>query len=382
MRSFLAWLAAERLPADPRAADVRLPANRDEWELWCETADFHGLSPLAHLRLREQLEAAVPAAIAARLEKRHRESMMRGLVLAARLGYVVAAFKSAAIPVVSLKGPALAELLYGDVALRPSFDLDLLVQRSDAARALALLGELGFSLPAYLQRLPLRRLMSIDCEASLTAADGVTVELHWDLMTPDYPFQLDASLLWASVREQPVAGQAVPVFTAEFQLLYLCVHGAKHAWARLLGISDVARLLRRGLDWEEVERLAAASGCGRLLDLGCAVAHDVFDVEIPTALAARAAADAAVSQARERVVKRLDEHTPSAPSALATTAFGASLARTRWAAAKHYAAMFVVPRTDDLERVTLPEALFWLHAPMRVQRLIAKHGLRGRAGSA
>ena len=46
---------------------------------------------------------------------------------------------------IPLKGPALAEALYPDPGLRPFTDLDLLVRREDAARAVALLGEVGRS---------------------------------------------------------------------------------------------------------------------------------------------------------------------------------------------------------------------------------------------
>ena len=82
-------------------------------------------------------------------------------------------FHRRGIPVISLKGPWLAERLYGDAALRSCCDLDLLVHRSDIAAAEDLLTELGF-LPSGRRddyERPFRR-------------GSIKVELHHDVENP------------------------------------------------------------------------------------------------------------------------------------------------------------------------------------------------------
>ena len=46
---------------------------------------------------------------------------------------------------ISLKGPSLAERLYGNAALRTRYDLDFLVREPDLGRAEQILQEMGFA---------------------------------------------------------------------------------------------------------------------------------------------------------------------------------------------------------------------------------------------
>ena len=50
----------------------------------------------------------------------------------------------AGVPFLVLKGAALAHLVYGDPRLRPMRDVDLLIRKADAGRALDVLTRCGF----------------------------------------------------------------------------------------------------------------------------------------------------------------------------------------------------------------------------------------------
>jgi putative nucleotidyltransferase-like protein len=61
-------------------------------------------------------------------------------------------------------------------------------------------------------------------------------------------------------------GQTVMTLSPEDLLVYLCAHGAKHVWEKLIWIVDVAGLINRHSDpdWRSVCDLAARHRCERV----------------------------------------------------------------------------------------------------------------------
>src|SRR5208282_2899895 len=67
--------------------------------------------------------------------ERERERTKWGLRLTAELFRLLDLLERHAIPALPFKGPVLASALYGDLAMRESCDLDVLVRSSDLAGA-------------------------------------------------------------------------------------------------------------------------------------------------------------------------------------------------------------------------------------------------------
>ncbi len=84
---------------------------------------------------------------------------------------VLSTLAAADIPLVALKGAALAETVYGDEVLRHSHDIDILLREEDFGRAAALLPPLGFVMAREDRRPGLQHL-------TLTHASGLPLEFH------------------------------------------------------------------------------------------------------------------------------------------------------------------------------------------------------------
>jgi len=166
--------------------------------------------------------------------------------------------------VIPLKGPALAEALYPDPGLRPFTDLDLLVRREDAARAVALLGERGY------RHLGWQRSLAYEvahAPAACFVADGRALPVDLDLGLVGFPAGARplAPGAQAEVWERAVAterwGRRVLELALEDLVLYLALHLAvHHPLAGLVWRLDLALLLRRHaarLDWEALLARAA-----------------------------------------------------------------------------------------------------------------------------
>jgi hypothetical protein len=342
------------------------------WARLLEAAEFHGLTPLLYQCSRGTSEP-VPCDVADALAAAYLASAKRGLAQAAWLSETVAVFGAAGIPMIALKGPALAQILYPDPALRPSSDLDVLVHPSDLQRTLHVLAGEGYVPPPHLARFPARILVRLDCELTLQHPRRASIDLHWDTAPADYPFRIDAGLLWHARDSVQVAGRSVPVLRRECLLLYLATHAAKHGWWRLLWLSDIARVLEAPLDWTAATRLAAESGCARVVRVALLLAHDLLGAPVPADVMLEARADAPVSRVAAEVSERLRRLPPRELSSVQLTAFNARLATGLSAKARHWAALAITPQEADLVRWRLPYQLRWFYRPLRMQRLIRKY---------
>lgn len=90
-------------------------------------------------------------------------------------------------------------------------------------------------------------------------------------------------------------------------LILLCVHGSKHAWEQLKWVCDVAELVRRrpALDWSRVLFQAGEWRCRRLVLLGLAMAHSLFDTAVPRTILQEIEADADIPILVRKMPKQL-----------------------------------------------------------------------------
>jgi putative nucleotidyltransferase-like protein len=359
--------------ARPDAAPL-LGEQPRSWDALVDAADFHSLLPLLFWQIGRGPARSVPEGTAGRMQKAYLDSAKRSLFLAANLAELTSQFDAAQIPTIALKGPALADSLYGDPALRPSCDLDLLIRRQDLPAAVELLASLGYRRAPHLIRLSLRKLARLDCHLVVQPKLGAPIELHWAVAPDDYPFHIASDVLWRSRQVTQIAGRKVGVLAPECLLLYLCLHGAKHAWSRLHWLGDLARLIDRGIDFPRAQALATETKCDRLFSLGLLLVHNVLDTNVPREILDMARADQVVLMTARETERRLKRVPPVEPSSTARTAYNARLALRMSAKVRHWFAMFKAPKEGDLERITLPRQLFFLYYVLRVQRLAVKYG--------
>lgn len=176
---------------------------------------------------------------------------------------ILIAFEGARVPILNLKGAALAYLLYDDPAVRPSSDIDLLCREEDFEASHRVLVSLGYT-PDDAPHLPSRH--SPDetfFERRFRHANGIcVVELHVDaikLGVKPKHFQT----IWERTQIVDVQGTAAMTMGLEDQLLMLCVHLHRHGFNRLVWFKDIDLLIRKfgsELDWSMVLEQARSEG--------------------------------------------------------------------------------------------------------------------------
>lgn len=264
----------------------------------------HGLLPLLALHTSSGA-LDVPEGLRQALLERTAAHVQGSLLLTAELLKLLRLCAELGIPVVPLKGPVLAQQIYGSVALRHIRDLDLLLRETDLSRLIGQLEGLGYrrdeSLPPELDAMARRDSHHVNMTAP--GERGVKLELHYCLLQPRGRTRIGYEAVSSRLQHVPFMDVQVPAFRPEDLLVYLCEHGAGHAWSRLEWVATVAELLRgRVSDWGRVSAWAAELGATRRVEAAILLADELFGA--PEA-AARVRSDWWMRAANRIVVRRL-----------------------------------------------------------------------------
>ena len=306
-------------------------------------------------------------------------SAARTLAQMRRLTELFAMLERAGVPALPYKGPTLSLQLYGDVALRQSVDLDLVVpfERYAAARA---------ALVAH--GLPPRGGHSDRQERALFAWLGHApfgrgadfVELHWRFADRRFPFSLTTERALACARLVRVGGQPLPLMHDVDLLAVLAMHGARHLYERLEWLAGVTRLLvtHRG----EASRLAAHAEslrARRTLMVRVQVVGRILDFQLDDDWRRVLASDPESETIGTAMAAELEAHVLRDVPLLEGAALQrryAELLDTRADRARLYVHAALDPTARDHEAIALPDALVPLHHVLRPARLAATYMAR------
>ena len=278
----------------------------------------------------------------------------------------------------SVKGPVLAQQIYGDVGARDSKDLDFLVDPDKIAAATATLEALGYSesvIPDAASGPDVA-----NKHRTFTGHD-TEIELHTRLLDVEALLPLSFEAIWSRHETVMLGTVAVPALSIVDTMLYLCAHGAHHLWFRLKWLEDIARIAtmpaRPGIAEAAVAR-AGEAGAEVLVTSALALIDEVLHV--------RGAGAAPISGADQDIVRL-------SIKALEAPADYASAPPLRWILWKlpvqfrlsrnwRYRRqllrlLLLAPRNFDARR--LPRGFGWLRLPLRPAFLIHDRWRRRRA---
>jgi hypothetical protein len=190
-------------------------------------------------------------------------------VLCQTLHTVLDALNARGIPTVTLKGPVLARRLYPEEAVRPSTDLDLLIDPSRLDAAVAALAPLGFALEGGEVG---RFFRDHHHHVHMLHPTLPPLELHFEAYLGFGTVLPAAPLIASSVPCSIPEWTDARVLSPEDELLYLAVHAASHRFARLVWLLDLKLLLqqRPGLSWDRIAARARAFGLSEAVSCACA----------------------------------------------------------------------------------------------------------------
>jgi hypothetical protein len=292
----------------------------------------------------------------------------RALRLTSELLRVMEELQARRIPVLPYKGPALAQMLYGNVAARQFGDLDFLLCSSDVLRAKSALQELGFTATLPLSEREEREYIQAGYEYVFhRGTERNLIELHWRVVPRFYAVEFDINGLFDRSIPIQVAGRSIPTICPEDLLLVLCVHAAKHAWANLSWLCDIAALSLK-VDWPVVEVRARRLGIRRIIAITFALAKSLLGTAVPPIAHIDNLAAIIGRQLEDTMREGGEIDTASADyfRVMMST-------REGWKDKLRFLSRLAfTPGVSEWHTVTLPDRLFPLYRLVRMSRLLSK----------
>ena len=264
-------------PAEAKTARLeQLPTP--DWEEVIRYSDRYEVTPLLYQHLcTSSPRITIPAGAIQTLREGYLRSLCRNTRLYHELSKVLEVLRGESIPTIVLKGAVLAELLYGNIALRPMNNVDLLVKDEDIRRADKALLQQGYKDVTFL--LSKRHIQWV---RHLNYTNGVIhIDVHREIC------ELPNLNPWTNASSATIASTDVLVLGAEDLLLHLCMHLAHNLRTqspRLTWWCDIARVLEscgQGIGWDYVIRVAREHKAGGAVCRILCTISERFDKHVP-----------------------------------------------------------------------------------------------------
>lgn len=259
-----------------------------DWDCIVSAAHKEGLSCLLYNSLdRGDYWGYVPEKIVRDLKKNYYSVSSRNILLADESERVIRCFAGEGIETIGLKGIFLAEDVYGNLALRKTTDMDILVRAQDLAQADKALRESGyysFINPADILRGPTSSLNSAMYHKK--SGKGYFVHLHWHIVNSSWPIgRLTAGINMEDIwRDTTGHARGTRGLSIEHQIIYLALHAFNHCFEKLIHSVDLIESFRKykdRLDWEKVIRICRGSGISEVVYYSLFFAGMIFSEQIP-----------------------------------------------------------------------------------------------------
>jgi hypothetical protein len=237
----------------------------------------------------QTMETVIPLPIAQKLKDRINRHTARGLLRLKELLQLCRQFNVQELKYVVIKGPHLAQMLYGKMAVKVSVDLDfLMASQNDIDVFHESLLKMGFYCVEWgINKRSWRRNIILMARREIhyiKAGEGFAVDLHTRPFANTLFTIKQYAGFFTDIQHVMFEGVVIPVLPDEKYFVYLCHHGACHQFSRLAWLMDIRRYYetRKGsMDAEKIIELAESLKIKKSLVLAFYMMNLLFETEIP-----------------------------------------------------------------------------------------------------
>ncbi|MBA9025646.1 hypothetical protein HNP81_000929 [Peribacillus huizhouensis] len=213
-----------------------------DWSIFLYLVKHHRVYPVIYSKIKKINEKSIPSFVVQTLYQEYKKNTFQMLRLSGEMERVSQIFKENQISLLFLKGPVIADHLYGDISLRTSKDLDVLIQKKDLETVEKLLVNFGYK--------KVVDSMALDCwkwrhhhVTYYHSKKMIEIEVHWRLHPPPMK-EPEFNELWNRKRVSKLTTYPVNFLGEEDLFLYLVAHGTRHGWFRLRWLTDIDRIVK------------------------------------------------------------------------------------------------------------------------------------------
>ncbi len=271
-----------------------------DWSRFVESAQQEGVSAvLFHNITSHRLDDLVPQAHFMVLSDHYHATLKRNLSIIGALRDVLAAFQQDGIPCIVLKGIALAERIYPNIAMRGMSDVDILIKKDDLFKVDDYLSSLGYasrdSTAAKAIHNPAGYLASMEYRRN--DPSPLNLHVHWHPVNTSVPAatfveRIDINRLWERAATTSVADSLAFTLCPEHLVIYLCEHALRigHSFDRLILVCDIfyaIKAFESVIDWDFLIEESRRFNLSRFVYHGLSIVRHHTSSGIPDACIAK-----------------------------------------------------------------------------------------------
>ena len=348
-----------------------------DWTSLLQLAEHHGVMPLLHQAMSTLGPEAPPIGLSL-LKQRFDANLRRTLFLTRELIRILDHLDALAIDVLPYKGVALAENVYGDIALRQAGDIDLLIRPRDLSPIKQALRELGYTPHGLFSEAEERAYLRSGYECAFDSTLGRNLlEVQWALQPRFYAVDYEMEGLFPRAITINVAGRNMRTPSHEDLFLILSLHAAKHVWGRLIWLCDIAEILKLpALNWDWIGQTAKALGIVRILQVTLVLTKLLLGTTIPADAEKTFAPDQAAMALANQIGHEIGRQGSHADSPdVESFSYFRLMMRLRERRADRFRFLHrlaFTPGPGEWKSVRLPAPLFPLYRLVRLWRMAAR----------
>lgn len=280
-----------------------------DWQEITSSAWKHGLIPLLYTNINAIASDTVPQDVLEQLRKLFYTNAQRSLQLTGELVQLLRLLQENGILAVPYKGPVLANLLYGNIALRQFCDLDILVQPQDVLKFKDLLISQGYRPKIELTKTEEAAYLKDKSKHTynfIHDSKRIMLEVHWRI-TLRYTSSIEVKYIWKHLLSSSFGDMEIYSFSPENWLLLLSTHASRHRWEKLSWLADIAELIGRNpeINWQMLIQQASEFDCRRMVFIGLFLTYNIIGITLPNEVLQAIEADPEVVSLSSSICQQL-----------------------------------------------------------------------------
>lgn len=337
-----------------------------DWDYFISLVKHHRVFPSLSSKVG-MLDGFIPSFVTRYLNKQYKKNTFQMLYLSGEMENVSKLFTKSNIRLLFLKGPIIGHGLYGDISLRTSSDLDMLIPIEQLEMADEILLKLGYEKDDYIQSILNDWKWRHHHVTYFHPGKNIKLEIHWR-MNPGPNKEPKFNELWERKQCSTLTSYPIYYLGLEDLFLFLVSHGARHGWSRLRWLLDIQQIMRQEMDWKRVyvllKRYHHCHAGGQSILLASELLNADIDDDIKELLVEKRSQDLA-QQAIFYLEKMVNLHTEPVPDEVARYHKRHLFLLMSTQQKILFILSFLYPYPEDAETLPLPKQLHLLYFPFR-----------------
>lgn len=336
------------------------------WEQFMELAKHHRLYPQLFSKIKE-LNSLIPPDVYKSLQRLYQRNTLHMLHLTGEMNRVSQLFHHHQVKTIFLKGPILGKELYGDISMRTSGDLDVLVPLQSIETVDGLLSKEGYVKDDYFSTVLNDWKWRHHHVTYFHPQRQIKLEIHWRL-SPGPGREPSFTDLWNRKRQSSISTVPIYMLGKEDLFMFLISHGARHGWSRLRWLADIHRLVLQGQNWKRLYSILRKYEMLHLTGQALLLSSKLFHTPLNQEMKECAGKQEAVRLANKTIFyfeRLVNLHTEPLSPEVSTYHRNYLYSMKSLKQKVIFILSFLHPYPEDAETLPLPKSLHYLYFPLR-----------------